>query len=124
MDCTLDSLNCLVVVTGRLLNLAGVVVIAAGAILALVRTFYGALPPGLDRYRAFRLMLGRTILVGLELLVAGDIIRTVAEDPTLPKLVVLGGIVLIRTFLSFSMELEINGRWPWQNPQPSGSPRP
>lgn len=124
MDCTLSSLNCLVAVTGRFLNVAGVLVIAAGALLALWRTFYGVLPSGLDRYRAFRLMLGRAILIGLELLVAGDIIRTVAEDPTLPKLVVLGGIVLIRTFLSFSMELEINGRWPWQNPQPVGSPRP
>lgn len=52
---------------------------------------------------------------GLELLVAGDIIRTVAVSPTLQNLAVLGLIVLIRTFLSFSLQLEVDGRWPWQH---------
>ena len=124
MDCTLSFLSCLVTATGRFLNVAGVLVIAGGALLALWRTFYGSPPVSGDRYRSFRLMLGRAILVGLELLVAGDIIRTVAQDPTLSGLVVLAGVVVIRTFLSFSMELEINGRWPWQNPQPLSAPRP
>jgi Protein of unknown function (DUF1622) len=50
----------------------------------------------------------------LELLVAGDIIRTVAAQPNLRSVAILGGIVLIRTFLSFSLEVEITGRWPWQ----------
>jgi uncharacterized membrane protein len=59
---------------------------------------------------------GRSILLGLELLVAADIIRTVAVTPTLTSVAVLGGIVLIRTFLSFSLELEISGRRPWQKP--------
>ncbi len=62
----------------------------------------------------FRRSLGRAILLGLELLVAADIIKTVAISPTLESVAVLGGIVLIRTFLSFSLELEITGRWPWQ----------
>ena len=62
----------------------------------------------------FRSSLGRSILLGLEFLVAADIINTVAVEPTLQSLAVLAGIVLIRTFLSFSLEVEIDGRWPWQ----------
>lgn len=62
----------------------------------------------------FRSGLGRSILLGLEFLVAADIINTVAVEPTIESLLVLAGIVLIRTFLSFSLEVEIDGRWPWQ----------
>lgn len=62
----------------------------------------------------FRSSLGRSILLGLEFLVAADIINTVAVEPTIQSLLVLAGIVLIRTFLSFSLEVEIDGRWPWQ----------
>lgn len=65
-------------------------------------------------YKGLRSNLGRSILLGLELLVAADIINTVAIEPTLESLAVLAGIVLIRTFLSFSLEVEIEGRWPWQ----------
>ncbi len=69
---------------------------------------------GRDVVPAFRKTLGRSILTGLELLVAADIIRTVAVEPTLQSVLVLGLIVLIRTFLSFSLEVEIDGRWPWR----------
>jgi uncharacterized membrane protein len=65
-------------------------------------------------YRRYRANLGRGILLGLELLVAADIIGTVAVTPSLQNLAVLGLIVLIRTFLSVSLEVEIEGRWPWQ----------
>jgi uncharacterized membrane protein len=65
-------------------------------------------------YRDTRRCLGRGILLGLELLVAGDIIRTVAVTPTLGSVAVLALIVLIRTFLSFALEVELDGRWPWQ----------
>jgi len=65
----------------------------------------------------FRSGLGRSILLGLEFLVAADIINTVAVEPTIESLLVLAGIVLIRTFLSFSLEIEIDGRWPWQKEQ-------
>lgn len=65
-------------------------------------------------YRSYRRRLGRGILLGLELLVAADIIGTVAIDPSLRSVGILGGIVLIRTFLSFTIELEVTGRWPWQ----------
>ena len=69
----------------------------------------------------FRSSLGRSILLGLEFLVAADIINTVAIEPTVRSLIVLAGIVLIRTFLSFSLEVEIDGRWPWQK---SGRAKP
>jgi uncharacterized membrane protein len=65
-------------------------------------------------YRGLRQSIGRGILLGLELLVAGDIIRTVAIAPTFTSVGVLAGIVAIRTFLSFSLEVELTGRWPWQ----------
>lgn len=60
-----------------------------------------------------RTVFARTILLGLEFLVAADIIRTVAVQPSLENVAVLGLIVLIRTFLSFSLEVELDGRWPW-----------
>src|SRR3954453_13639472 len=62
----------------------------------------------------FRSTFGRAILLGLEFLVAADIINTVAITPTLMSVLVLAGIVAIRTALSFSLEVEIEGRWPWQ----------
>lgn len=64
-------------------------------------------------YRELRSTLGRAILLGLELLVAADIINTVAIKPGLDSLAVLAGIVLVRTFLSLSLEVEIEGKWPW-----------
>ena len=67
-----------------------------------------------DRFRAYRADIGRGILLGLEVLVAADIIATVAIEPTLDSLAVLAGIVAIRTFLSLSLEVEVSGRWPWQ----------
>ncbi|MEP6979487.1 MAG: DUF1622 domain-containing protein [Nakamurella sp.] len=100
---------------GKTIDAAGVaaMVIGAGiaAVSAVTRVVRGA--EG-DTYRRFRQQLGRSILLGLELLVAADIIRTVAITPTLTSVAVLAVIVAIRTFLSFSLELEITGRWPWQ----------
>ena len=93
----------------------GIGIIVVGAIWSLIR-FLRQLA-GAANGRAvgdFRTGLGRAILLGLEFLVAADIIATVAIEPTLESLAVLAGIVLIRTFLSFSLEVEIEGRWPWQ----------
>ena len=66
----------------------------------------------------YRQDLGRAILLGLEFLVAGDIIRTVVVAPTFDNVIVLGLIVPIRTFLSMSLQLELDGRWPWQHDPP------
>lgn len=112
---------------GRYMDVAGVSVMVIGAIVSIPMALRGLqprkLPEGaepLSVYRAYRQLLGRSILLGLELLVAADIIRTVAVAPTYESVGVLAIIVLIRTFLSFSLELEITGRWPWQK-EPDGS---
>lgn len=94
----------------RGVELTGIAVILAGALYAAAR-FAGAIARyraggGPDPYKQLRSNLGRSILLGLELLVA--------VEPTLASLAVLAGIVLIRTFLSVSLEVEIEGRWPWQ----------
>lgn len=68
----------------------------------------------LANYRDYRANLGRGILIGLEILIAADILKSVVVDPTLQGIAVLGGIVAIRTFLSISLDVEINGHWPWQ----------
>lgn len=100
----------------RAVETVGIAIIVTGAFSALV-IFLRRLARGepLDTlFVAIRSNLGRSILLGLEFLVAGDIINTVAVEPTLRSLAVLAGIILIRTFLSFSLEVEIEGRWPWQ----------
>lgn len=101
-------------IIGKVLDAAGVAAIVIGALIAGVIALNTAVRHSGPVYVPFRRFLGRSILLGLELLVAADIIRTVALTPTLESVGVLAGIVLIRTFLSFSLELEITGRWPWQ----------
>lgn len=97
-------------------ELSGVAVLLFGALIAagvFVKRYFG--PEGFHpAYHGLRADLGRAILLGLELLVIADIIDTVAVEPTLNNLAVLGVIVLIRTLLSFTLELEVSGRWPWQ----------
>lgn len=106
-------------VVGTALDAVGVVIIVVGALIAsgrfLLRRKEG---PG-KTYRLYRQDLGRAILLGLEFLVAGDIIRTVVVDPTLRNVFILGLIVLIRTFLSMALQLEVEGRWPWQRAETS-----
>ncbi|MDI2098042.1 DUF1622 domain-containing protein [Ruicaihuangia caeni] len=99
---------------GRAIDAAGVAAIVVGAVAASLFAFGRLVRREQSIYSRYRRSLGRAILLGLELLVAADIIRTVAVSPTLESIAVLAGIVLIRTFLSFSLELEITGRWPWQ----------
>jgi len=94
---------------------AGVIIIAAAvATLVYLRNGFARGTWGAE-FQTLRATLGRGILLGLEFLIAADIIRTVTLSPTLDSLVVLGGIVVIRTFLSLSLQVEIEGRWPWQS---------
>ena len=102
-------------VVGKGIDAAGVGVIVLGGLAATAVAVTRLVAREVETYRRYRQQLGRSILLGLELLVAADIIRTVAVTPTAVSVAVLAGIVLIRTFLSFSLELEITGRWPWQN---------
>ena len=108
--------------TTAALELAGIFVMALGTLLAslvaLARAVRGM--AGSHLYEWYRQTLARAILLGLEFLVAADIINTVAVDPSFRSVGVLGLIVLVRTFLSFTLELDISGRWPWQpKPEPA-----
>lgn len=106
----------LVALAAQVLEGMGVGVIVGGFALVALVTLAGTLRTrNWERgYHQIRERTGRVILLGLELLVGADIIRTVAEQPTLRSVAVLAGIVLIRTFLSFTIEVELEGRWPWQ----------
>lgn len=106
---------------GKAIDATGVVVIVGGALLAVALTVTRRRQTEDTPYESFRRQLGRSILLGLEFLVAADIIRTVAVTPTGQSVLVLAGIVLIRTFLSFSLQLEMTGAWPWQKRPPSGA---
>ena len=93
----------------------GAGIMVGGGLLALGKYALSMLQPGdpSDRYRRLRRQLGQAILLGLEVLIVGDIVRTIIVDPTLKSVGVLGMIVFIRIVLSFSLEVEIDGVWPW-----------
>lgn len=98
---------------GLVIDGAGMLVIIIGLLTALIRfAMYGH--DVTTPYRQLRQDIGRGILLGLEFLVAADIIRTVSVAPTLQGVIILGLIVLIRTFLSLALQVELDGRWPWQ----------
>lgn len=108
----------LVETVGLAVDVAGVVMILGAIVIAGIAFGRNVGTGGSfdDAYRSLRQSIGRGVLLGLELLVAGDIIRTVAIAPTFTGVGVLGLIVAIRTFLSFSLEVELTGRWPWGHP--------
>ena len=93
----------------------GVVIIALGALVAISRFLISQIRFNNNQYIRLRQELGKAILLGLEVLVAADIIATVVTEPTLKRVFTLGIIVLIRTFLSISLQVEIEGEFPWQS---------
>ena len=106
-------------IAGYGIEAVGVFVVILGSCIAsiiFVRTFRD-LPEGVA-YTTYRRQLGRSIILGLEFLIAGDIIRTVVVADTLDNVAVLGLIILIRSFLSVTLHLEVEGRWPWQPAKP------
>jgi uncharacterized membrane protein len=110
----------------NIIEIAGVVVLTIGTVISSWH-FVNRLRLGDEMqhaYRAYRVGLGRVILLGIELLIVADIIRTVAVEPSLENVAVLGLIVLVRTFLSLALEVELEGRWPWQHTTHGGSEDP
>jgi len=101
-----------------LFEAAGTAAMTIGALVALALTFRER--GSRSFFKSFRHRLGRAIILGLEFLVAADILRTISTQPTLTDVAVLGGVVLIRTFLSFSLEIEIEGVPPWRRALVSG----
>jgi uncharacterized membrane protein len=109
----------IIFVISEVIDFAGVVIIALGALIGIILCAQDLLRQEqvLDAYSRLRTFLGRSLLLGLEFLVAGDIIKTVAIEPTFDSVIVLAIIVLVRTVLSLSIDVEIDGRWPWQAAQ-------
>lgn len=102
--------------TGEILDFIGILIIVGGLVISTIAlTYHFVRDTHKGRlYRAYRSNLARSILLGLEFLVAGDIIRTVAGELSFRSVLVLAIIVLIRTLLSLEFQVEIDGRWPWK----------
>lgn len=101
-------------VTGYAIEALGVLVIVGGIGVATTHFARQLRSNAEQAYRNYRRQLARSIILGLEFLIAGDIIRTVVVENTLENVAVLGLIIVIRTFLSMALHLEVEGRWPWQ----------
>ncbi|HVT01236.1 MAG TPA: DUF1622 domain-containing protein [Patescibacteria group bacterium] len=103
---------------GEILDLFGVFIILFGVILATViavrNYFTKRRMNGTELYRIYRTHLAKAVLLGLEVLVAGDIIRSVVGHPTFTTVGILAAIVLIRSFLSVTFDMEVSGHWPWK----------
>ncbi len=112
------SFHAIMAATGIALDTAGVLIVVVGVVLSLARFLRPRSTSFDQRYRRLREDVGRAILLGLEFLIAGDIISSVVVDPTVVNIATLGLIVLIRTFLSMTLQLEVEGRWPWQRTKP------
>ena len=113
----MEAFEEVVPLVARAVELLGVGIIAVGlpyAFIVFALNFRRA-----EAYAKLRQQVGKAILLGLEVLVAADIVMTVTTEPTVENVLVLGLVVLIRTFLSFSLEVELEGRWPWQQPADS-----
>lgn len=99
---------------GEVVELVGVIIIISGFVYAFFRDIVLNKNKSEDRVLSFRTDIKKKMLLGLDFLVAGDIIRTVTVDPSLMGVASLGLLVLIRTLLVFTIHLEIEGHWPWQ----------
>lgn len=101
-----------------IIEVIAVIIIVVAIINALSRYVFRIFfyPSEGDHYQRLKISLGKALLLGLEILVAADIVRTVALEATVNSVIVLGILVLIRTFLSWALVVEIEGRWPWQLP--------
>lgn len=102
--------------SGEFLDAIGVIAILVGALVSTVAIVVTAFRQKNlhNTYKIYRQNLARSILIGLEFLVAGDIIRSVAGDLNFDSVIILAIIVLVRSFLGIEFEMEIDGRWPWQ----------
>ncbi len=99
----------------KVIESMGIVIIAVGSFFFILRhLFFYLVKNNLKPFVKLRRELGNAILLGLEVLVAADIVATVSTEPTIENVLVLAAIVAIRTFLSFALEVELHGRFPWQ----------
>ena len=120
----IETLTHYVDLIAKIIEVIGVLIMFFGLFFAFYRAF--RLSGGLNHntYVEIRQTIGKSILLGLEVLIAADIVATVVTEPSLRSVLVLGIIVLIRTFLSLSLQVELEGRFPWQNKKIASEPNP
>jgi uncharacterized membrane protein len=111
----MENLRIYIEYIARGIEAVGVIIISIGAVVALLKYLFPFLQAKKGSYKQLRFDLGKAILLGLEILVAADIIATVVTEPTMTRVMTLGLIVLIRTFLSISLQVELEGKFPWQS---------
>lgn len=116
----LENLSHYVEIIAKIIESAGVIIIAGGSLYFLLQFLAFKLTQRETSFSGLRQDLGKAILLGLEILVAADIIATVTTEPTMNSVLVLAVIVLIRTFLSFSLQVELEGKFPWQKRKDQG----
>jgi len=114
----IETLTHYIDLIAKIVEVIGVLIMFFGIFFAFYRAF--RLPGGFNHntYVDIRQTVGKSILLGLEVLIAADIVATVVTEPSLRSVIVLGIIVLIRTFLSLSLQVELEGRFPWQKDKP------
>jgi uncharacterized membrane protein len=116
MDINIESFEAAVShairLVGTCIEIFGVFIIVAGIVWSTYHSVHRRLDQGL--YDQYKIHIGRSLLLGLEVLVAADIVKTIAIELTFTSLGLLAGLVVVRTFLSWTLVLEIEGRWPWQ----------
>ncbi len=110
----MEDLKLIIEYLSKILETTGVVIIVVGSLFFIVKFLVNVIREKANSYGGLRQELGKTILLGLEILIAADIIHTVITDPELKQVFALGLIVLIRTFLSLSLQVELEGKFPWQ----------
>ena len=110
----MEELNTYIHGVTKIIEIIGILVIFFGAAFSLFSFLISLRKKNVDSYSKLRQSLGKSILLGLEILIAADIMETVTTEPTIKSAITLGLIVLIRTFMSMSLEVELEGRFPWQ----------
>ncbi len=110
----IETLSVVIGYLARGLEATGVAIIIVGVFYSLIRYIKNLVAKDADCYQVFKVGLGKTILLGLEVLIAADIISTVITDLNFSQVATLGIVVLIRTLLSFSLQIEVDGRLPWR----------
>lgn len=110
----LSSLVHYIDIIAKVVEFIGVMIMFLGLLMALFKAVLALPNFNHEVYLDIRQAVGKSILLGLEVLIAADIMATVVTEPTLRSVIVLGCIVLIRTFLSLSLQVELEGRFPWQ----------
>ncbi len=117
-DSEMENIRIYIDDIAKIMEAIGVLIIFSGSLFAILQFLFRFTYKKPISYLELRQNVGKTILLGLEVLIAADIMATVVTEPTLKSVAVLGLIVIIRTFLSLSLQVELEGKFPWRKDKP------